>query len=659
MRKILTTIFMCSAMLQFTYTNAQRKADETYNFSEEIHNIAINDFTGSVIIRGKNKIESYNPDSKSMEWRVDHSNFIDKNAASLQKLDDISKTLGSGDLNNIIAQKKQEILFISNSPFISATIDNNDIIINSTNGEVVFDSSKFGKRIAQTEFIPFEKALLITAVDKESYTCSYYDLETKTIKWTSTLSNTESFTKQVMNVISFSKNNTGFKGSKLQTTEDKIYVTLNQYLYKLDKISGNIDWKTDFQITDFFLSQNEKNIITVMSSGSLFSTKQALNILNIDSNNKIWKDDIISKYITYLEDWGDRVLIATANSFNFYSYSDGKKIWKKDAKGDKIKKVIAIDNDYLYVSDQEVNLIDKNGNNLWKKFIEIADNKEDEVYYLGKIDNNRVLYLTDTYGNMIDYKSGKKIWKKNIQFDKKKPLVYTYSDVQKSFYVFNDKKVYKIDPTAQDGRDAFAKLKTLKEDKSVENIEAFDWGIALVGQSDVMGVGYDGEEKYHKTYKEPGEFGRRLLKSGSILGKGILDTYSSYKSGLANATVTITYRDSQGNTSSETQHLFNKNARDKMNKQADISSAVSNVINSTVLEKTKNRFNALKHDRDYAFVLNRTETLPEMVKVRKSDGKEVDRIQIDNNKPIYEVDQINYNMYYVYKNELRVYKKNN
>jgi hypothetical protein len=39
-----------------------------------------------------------------------------------------------------------------------------------------------------------------------------------------------------------------------------------------------------------------------------------------------------------------------------------------------------------------------------EKFIEIADDKEDPIYYLGKVGEK---YCTlQTYGNMVDYKSG-------------------------------------------------------------------------------------------------------------------------------------------------------------------------------------------------------------------------------------------------------------
>jgi hypothetical protein len=64
----------------------------------------------------------------------------------------------------------------------------------------------------------------------------------------------------------------------------------------------------------------------------------------------------------------------------------------------------------------------------------------------------------------------------------------------------------------------------------------------------------------------------------------------------------------------------------------------------------------LKQNSDYAFLLNKGTNGAELVKVRKQDGKEVDKIDIDNNKPIYEVDPVNGSIYYVYKNELRTFK---
>jgi len=46
-----------------------------------------------------------------------------------------------------------------------------------------------------------------------------------------------------------------------------------------------------------------------------------------------------------------------------------------------------------------------------------------------------------------------------------------------------------------------------------------------------------------------------------------------------------------------------------------------------------------------------------LVKVNKATGAEVDKIAIDNTKPIYEIDFVTDNLYYVNNNELRIFSK--
>jgi hypothetical protein len=84
----------------------------------------------------------------------------------------------------------------------------------------------------------------------------------------------------------------------------------------------------------------------------------------------------------------------------------------------------------------------------WKSFIEIADEKEDPIYYLGKV-GDKVMYLTgtmETYGN----KSGRKLWKRNIKFNNNRPVLPTYDENSNSYLVYNDEELYKFDPSIDD-----------------------------------------------------------------------------------------------------------------------------------------------------------------------------------------------------------------
>jgi hypothetical protein len=206
--------------------------------------------------------------------------------------------------------------------------------------------------------------------------------------------------------------------------------------------------------------------------------------------------------------------------------------------------------------------------------------------------------------------------------------------------VYNDKVLYKFDPNATDKPEPIAKLKGIKDEKTLSGIELFDWGIALTGQSDVIGVNSDGTTLYHNTYTEPGGTGRKFAKFGA----GMLGVAS----GVATTSkIVYTVRDKDGNVREQSTNLFNNNTR----AAGDVAGGIASVI----MAKNSKRFNALKENSQFAYVINKGAEGPELVKVQKSDGKELDKVLLDNNKPIYDVDPATGKIFYVYKNELRIF----
>lgn len=643
MKNKLTLLIVFCLCVQSMQLLAQRKADQIIPFDQSIETILLNPFTGSVIVKEKDAVQSYDPESNKIEWKITKAELVktDKLADAIE-MADMGLDMANGDFSKLMESKKDEIRFIPNSPFVSLNIEGIDIIINSTDGKVVFNSGNLGYRLLQSEYMPYDKAFLLTVVNKNQYGCVYYDLVLGTQKWMTELASMDSFLKSLSGLLTFWKESDNPQ-DKVFTTDNNIFASINGTLYNLAKNDGKLLWQTDFRVTDFILSDNLANVITMRKSGNLFSSKVALNLLDANTGNKLWKDDITTKYISYIEDAGDKVLVAHASGFNFYSYADGKKVWKKDAKGNKIKQVIPVGDDYLYVADKEMNLIDKNGANKWKKFIEICDNDEDEVYYLGKVDNNRVFYLTDTYGNMVDYTTGKKIWKKNIEFDKKRPLLYSYDDNKNVYLAYNDKKLYRFHPNAksEDKPEAFAKLKEIKDDKTMSNIELFDWGVSLVGENDVIGVSFDGETKYHRIYKDPGAKKRNMFAIGrtaATLGA----------TALAGSRLTKM----MGN-------MMTKGEPSTADKAAiGGASLMAGIVNDSALDKYEQRLLALKANNEYAFVMDKAEGGGvQLVKVRKSDGEEVDKILVDGERPVYEVDPVSDNVYYVKGKEMWIYSR--
>jgi len=644
MRKKLVMLSLALGLLTYFPVQGQ----EVISFPTSIEQVKVDPLTGNVFVKTKDGFSCFNPETNQVVWTLDIKQV--NTSTAIQKMATAYQAMSNNDFLSALSSKTA-IDFIGNSPFAMLAFDHNSVIVNTITGNVVFNSANLGYIILTASFVPERNELLILTNRDKNIEFVTYNLIDKKINWTSTVGSVDGLGKELGNLIKgLFKNEFSDAENKVTLKNDVIYAGIKNLLFALDANNGTIMWKTDYPINNFYLNRNGDRVITILNAGGLFSTKQKLNILDAQTGNKLWKEDITTKYISYLEDRGPRILIAHQSGFNFYDYATGNKIWKKDAKGSHIKQVIPVDDDYLYVADNEMNLIDKDGKNKWKKFIEIADKPEDEVYYLGAVDNNRVFYLTDTYGNMVDYNTGKKIWKKNIEFDKKRPLVYDVSDGK--YLVYNNKRIYTFNAGNTDSPKPKGKIE-VNNDKTIQSLEAFDWGICIIGQNDVIGIDNEGNVLYHKTYKEPGEAARRLMKTGGVIGQTFFGTKSDLKKALANAEFVV--RDENGHLVQEA-YLLDEPTRQRLTDQASRYDDYSDVISKNIIDGVGKRFNGLKQSNRYAIVLAKGETGPELVKVRKADGVEVSKINLDSNKPIYEIDVVTDNIYYAADKDLKVFK---
>lgn len=590
-----------------------------------------NEITGVIVFKEGGTIKGLDPETKKIVWTLTKEDFGTITSKDI---------LTDPDFGNMFKDKR-DLTTVSGSPYVEAYINSKYLIINTDTGKVVYNSSKESFFVLQSDFIPETNEYLLTLKKEGDMAIALLDMATGELKWTTTVDKAKA-------MISFSLKLSA-NTNKAKINGNTVYYLLYGNLYSFDKETGKLNWKAAEEYTKFYETQNDKNIVVVNAAG-LFSNKQYLNVLSTDDGKSIRKESIKTKQVIYLEDWGTKLLVAHNSGFNFLDLKTGEKIWKKDARGDGLKRVIPIEQDFLYVAENEMMLINKDGEKLWKKFIEISDDKEDPIYYLGKV-GEKVMYLTGTYGNMVDYKTGVKLWKRNINFDKNRPVLPTYDEATNSYLVYNDEKLYKFDPSINDKPEPFAKV-NIKKEKELNSIELFPWGVVLSGPVEVMGVNLDGTVKYHHVYTQPGEGTRRLIKSAAIAGSIGLGIGSAV-SAVQGTELTMTYRDSNGNMRSAVVREENSS---KMKQSRDM--AAGSAALDLVAAKFNSRFNAMKQNRDYSYIFAKADTGEKiLVKVSKADGVEVDKIIFNNNKPLYEIDPATQNIFYVSDKSIQIFNK--
>ena len=629
MKKITLSILMALSLSFSGYS--QRSFDEKITTESNIQDLVQNEITGVIVFKEGNTIKGINPETKKIIWTLTSEDFGKTSAADILSDPDFGK----------IFKDKSDLTSIAGSPYVEAYINSKFIIINTDTGKVVYNSSKESFWVTQSDFLPETDEYLLTLKSGGDMAIALIDMKTGNLKWNTVVDKAKS-------LFSFSLKESA-NTNIARVNGSVIYYLLYGKLYSFERETGKLNWKAEEDYSKFFLTQNDKNIVVVNSKG-LLSSKEYLNVLSTDNGKSIWKESIKTKKVIYLEDWGTKLLIAHYGGFNFYDLKSGEKIWKKDARGDGLKKVIPIEQDFLYVAENEMMLIDKDGQKIWKKFIEIADDKEDPIYYLGRV-GDKVMYLTGTYGNLVDYKTGVKLWKRNIKFNEKRPVLPTYDEATNTYLVYNDEKLYKFDPSISDKPEPFAKV-NVKNEKDLNSIENYPWGVAISGPVEVMGVALDGSIKYHNVYKQPGETGRRLLKGVSGAGSLAMGAASAIN-GLVGQEIDLIVRDEKGNIVGN----IHKDADEKLLKKSK-NQAVASAAMGIVAAKFNSRFNAMKQNRDFSYIFAKAETGEKvLVKVRKADGVEVDKIIFKNNKPIYEIDPATQNVFYVLDNSIQIFNK--
>ncbi|MEP6806752.1 MAG: PQQ-binding-like beta-propeller repeat protein [Flavobacterium sp.] len=629
MKKITFSIILL--LLVSVSAISQRKYDEIVNTENTVQDLVQNEITGIVVFKEGGTVKGLDPETKKIVWTLTKDDFGAISAGDILSDPDFGK----------VFKDKRDLSSVAGSPYVEAYINSKYIIINTDTGKVVYNSSKESFWVMQSDFIPETDEYLLTLKKDGDMAIALLDMKTGELKWNTTVDKAKS-------LFSFSLKES-VNTNKATVHGSVIYYLLYGKLYSFDRNSGKLNWKAEEDYSRFFLTQNDKNIVVVNSKG-LFAAKEYLNVLNTETGKSIWKESIKTKRVVYLEDWGTKLLIAHYGGFNFFDLNTGEKIWKKDARGDGLKRVIPIEQDFLYVAENEMMLINKDGEKIWKKFIEISDDKEDPIYYLGKV-GEKVMYLTGTYGNMVDYKTGVKLWKRNIQFDKDRPVLPTYDEATNSYLVYNDEKLYKFDPSISDKPEPFAKV-NIKKEKELNSIELFPWGVVLSGPVEVMGVNMDGTVKYHHVYTQPGEGTRRLIKSAAIAGSIGLSVGSAV-SAVQGSELTMTYRDSSGNMRST---VIKEEDKSKMNQAKNMAGASAAL--GLVAAKFNSRFNAMKQNRDYSYIFAKADTGEKiLVKVNKADGVEVDKIIFNNNKPVYEIDPATQNVFYMSDKSIQIFNK--
>ena len=630
---LLLTFFLISTL---TNVFAQREADKILKFDSKVNDLIIVPFNGIITISDGKNLNGYDPNTNENLW----STPIPKQ--------NVGSVINNTELTPeaILSANKKGSGFdvITDTPFLQKFFDNRLYVINSFNGDLIFKSDDSDIFFYQSEYLFDEDALLLRGLRDKSLIITKYDLKNKKYLWETNVS--ESFGSVLTKLSSLVGIKPTGNADKMEQIVDKIFILAKSKFYALDSDTGKLLWsseKTDYN--NFYANQDASYILLDENeSKGLFNSKSIISLRNANDGSEVWKKPIKTKKLVLFEDWKNKMLLAHYNGFNFYDYKTGEKVWKKDPKGKNIKSAIPQGTDFLYVYDNEMMLIDKDGLKKWKKDVKICDDADDPVFFLEKTNNGKILYVTATYANLVDYNTGKKFWKGNLKLNEKRPTVAKYDEKTGDFIIYNDEKLYRFNENTTEKPKPYSKLK-LKKEKLITSMEIFENNVSISGQSEVVGVKSDGTIAFHNKYTQPGEFGRKFTK-GAL---SVTNTIAAIAT--TNIEVHQVTRDENGN---EITNKVGEIGFDKKTRQIGEAGYITGSIGKALV---KERYNALKETDKYAILFAKGENGEKLlIRVDKETGTELDKIIVENNRPVYDYDTVTKDLFYSKGNTVKIFK---
>ncbi len=531
-------------LLSVFWANAQKSADLKIDLSEKINQIHLNQATGITVAISSKTIYGINTNDSNPLWTINLDDIFITGT-----LDKIGKVMASASpeelLNSGLSKGILPINDIINE-FVEVQRGSSYAIIDVQKGAVLMSSKQSEAFVFSHFYIPEIQSVIMPlyankegTVQEKSVAMGLFSLKDRNFTWKTELSDGGKFIK-IFNAFDFGNYE---KVSPRIDANGDVYLYLTGYLMKLDHASGKLVWGRDsskYGVNDFFVSDNGKYLIQLTKAkglGGLAGLKVNIMVADAKTGVNLWKEPIKIKTPNFFEDWGDAFLLASYNGFNVHNYVDFEKKWKKGPKG-QTKRVIKTDGRYIFIEDTDMHFILENGEKKWKKKAEISDNKEDLIFALDEYDS-KIVFVTSTYANIVDRNTGKLIWKKNLKFNEKRPVIPFYDEASGNYYIYNDEELFKFNIRSTERPDEFSTVK-IKKEKEINNFKLRSNGdFVISGEREIAIIGSDGVPKLQKYYPEAGN--RRLFKSMMVAG--------SIVSGIGGATYSMT--DGSGNVVSQ------------------------------------------------------------------------------------------------------------
>ncbi len=550
-----------------------------------------------------------------------------------------NKELKGVDKNSFFNIDGLPLFYVEYAPVIGKI---RGIIVNSSNGDIVFDTKDEGYRVKNYTTVPDKGIILFELLKAKTRILMSFSLKTWQRTWQCSLGEISGGLIGKVFSRSFIDHGPYFNAS------GHVIVGIKDNIYTIERENGNIIWNhtTNKKIKALVFSEiNNSLYVGVRKSKKLL-------VLDPEKGNDITpgKLKLRGTLIDITSDIEGNLILVETEGFNIIDPKTNTFKWKKSFKIPFLDEVIPHEKGFIAIGksdkDGSVALVDKKGGKIW------SSNVKGYAYFVVPIPKG-VFYISTERSNILDFEKGKDVWKKDVKF-KAIPAV-TFDEKEDKVILFENKKGYKFDLKT-------GNVNLFAEDVQLEKVkrstplvaEYIDGsGYLIHGDQYISLLTPSGQLKYTKYYTPASDI--KGLASVAQLGLAIAGVDFDVEGAISNiellesisAVSSGAYRTSADQTDGK--------STESVVAGLYVGSNAENM--STIFEVTKARHTNSKEIKGHKFIVAKvkSETEPtyhKILMVNKKTGKEDAQIKLVDKTPNYVIDEIDSVVFVNEKNRL-------
>ena len=420
-----------------------------------------------------------------------------------------NETLKAVDKNTLLHIPELPMFYVE---YTSILGKQRGVLMNSSNGDILFDTKENDYKVKGFTVYPEQAVILFELVQDKMRYLMKFSLRTWTEEWMTPVGkNKENLLQRAFGGVSFIDHEPQFDqdGNMIIGIDDEIYV---------------IDPKDGSPLWNYGAEKKIKALVYSPVSNSIYvgiKKSKRLTILDPKTGNDITPGKLkLRGYMIDLvkDDDTDNLILVETEGFNIIDPKTNDLLWKKSYKMDPLTEVIPNGTDFIAIGKGEklgqMERVDANGKKVWgTKIVGYA--------YYNSLTDKGVMYISTERSNIIDYETGKEVWKKDLKF-RAIPAV-TFDEDENKVVIFENGNAYKFDLTTGD-MDQFAQNIDLEKVTKKTPLQAEyikNKGYFLFTDQHVSLLSTEGSLIYSNHYDPPSST-NALIALGDFAGSALL-----------------------------------------------------------------------------------------------------------------------------------------